>query len=866
MKIAKMYNRFLAIILVFSVTSSWVQAQTDEVYDYSSPQTYEIGGVIVTGAETRDRNAIKTITGLKAGNTIEIPGDKIPKAIKALWKLRLFEDVQILQDSVSGNLIFLEIFLKERPLYSKHSFKGAKKTNHDDLNDIVGDVLNKGSIVTEDRLQLVKYKIREYYVDKGYLDMTIDIKESPDKNKDNAVVLLLDIDRKDRVKIDKINIHNNDSFKDWKIRWKMKETKKKWTVYKRSKFLKKEYKNDKNAVIAFYNKKGFKNAKIVKDSMYRNVDNEIVLDIFIDEGNVFHYRDISWKGNSKYTSEQLANVFGIVKGDVYNAELLEKRLRFSLDGRDISSLYLDDGYLFFDIQPVEVAVENDSIDIEMRIYEGPQATIDRVEIYGNDRTHEDVIRRTIRTLPGKKFSRSDIIRSQRELSNLGYFNPETIDIQPQVNQERGTADIIYNLEEQPSDQLELSAGYGGFSGLIGTLGVTFNNFSIGNAWDRKKWNPVPQGDGQKLSLRAQSNSRFFRSFNGSFTEPWLFGKRPNSLTVGLSYSDFDRSSLGSGKLGITRAFAGLGRQLEWPDDFFSANTTMTLEWINLEEYTFSQFFVEGSTRPISNGNFKNFSLRQVFTRSSISEPIYPRRGSRMSLSIQVTPPYSLFRDSEIELTDPEKAELLETLTRQKGPADPPTAAEQEELFRSAELGKKFEYLEYHKWRFDAEWYYNIIDKLVLMASAKIGYLGYYNEDIGISPFERFELGGDGLSNQNVGITGKDIISLRGYEANEIEVNSGGGASIFDKFTLELRYPLSLNPSSTIYVHGFVQGGNAWIGAKNFNPFDLQRSAGGGLRVFLPMFGLLGFDYGWGFDKTPGSSFGQFNIVLGFEPD
>ncbi len=857
--------RTAVVSLLFLLLGQSTFAQEQDIYDYSSPKTYEIGGVTVTGAETRDRNAIKTITGLRAGKNVTIPGDQIPKAIKSLWRLRLFEDVQILQDSIVGDLIFLEILLKERPLYSKHSYKGVKKVHHEDLNDIVKDILTKGSIVTDDRKQLLEIKIKEYFVDKGFLDTEMKIREFPDKERDNAVRLLIDVDKKERVKIDKININGNTAFKDWRLRFKMKETKKKWTVYKRSKFLKEEYKMDKKGLIAFYNKKGYKNAKIVRDSIHRNEDGELVLDIDLYEGNIFHYRNITWKGNSKYSDEQLTNVLGIIKGDVFNAELLEKRLRFSLDGRDISSLYLDDGYLFFDIQPVEVAVENDSIDIEMRIYEGPQATIDKVEIYGNDRTHEHVIRRSIRTLPGKKFSRSDIIRSQRELSNLGYFNPETMDIQPQVNQERGTADIIYNLEEQPSDQLELSAGYGGFSGLIGTLGVTFNNFSIRNAWDRSKWNPVPQGDGQKLSLRAQSNSRFFRSFNGSFTEPWLFGTRPNSLTVGLSYSDFDYSTRGLGNLQITRAFAGLGRQLQWPDDFFSANTTLTLEWIGLDNYDLSQFFVEGSTTPINTGQFKNFSLRQVFTRSSVSEPIYPRRGSRVSLAIQLTPPYSLLgRNNMIELTDDEKADIAAELTRRKGPADPPSDDELSTAYDNEVLKRRFEYLEYHKWRFDAEWYYNIIDKLVLAASAKIGFLGFYNPEIGISPFERFELGGDGLSNQNIGITGKDIISLRGYETTDLSVNDVGGASIFDKFTLELRYPVSLNPSSTIYVHGFVQGGNAWVGAENFNPFELQRSAGGGLRVFLPMFGLLGFDYGWGFDKT--ENFGQFNIVLGFEPD
>jgi len=499
----------------------------------------------------------------------------------------------------------------------------------------------------------------------------------------------------------------------------------------------------------------------------------------LTEGEIFVYREIEWKGNSKYTDEQLNTVLGLAKGDVFNPELLEKRLRFSVDGRDISSLYLDDGYLFFDVQPIEVAVEGNEIDIEMRIYEGPQATIDQVTIAGNDRTHENVVRRSVRTHPGQKFSRSDIIRSQREISNLGYFNPETLDVQTPVNQERGTVDIHYVLEERPSDQLELSAGYGGFQGLIGTLGVTFNNFSLANFKDRTTWNPLPQGDGQKLSIRAQSNSRFFRSMNWSFTEPWLGGKKPNSFTTGMVYT---------------------------------------------------------------------------------------------SLSVKVTPPYSLFRkgDINVALSPEEEADIRETLRRNRGPADAPSADDYAIELNTASVAKRYKYLEYHKWRFDAEWYYSLVGKLVFAANIKMGLVGFYDENLGIGPFERFELGGDGLSNQNIGVTGRDIISLRGYETTDIEVNNTeGGGSIFDKVTLELRYPISTNPSSTIYVHGFVQGANSWIGFENFNPFQLQRSAGGGLRVFLPMFGLLGFDYGWGFDKNinpANGGFGNFNIVLGFEPD
>ena len=526
------------------------------------------------------------------------------------------------------------------------------------------------------------------------------------------------------------------------------------------------------------------------------------------------------------------------------------------------------GYLFFNIDPVEVAVVGDSIDMEMQIFEGAQATIANVGIFGNDRTHEHVIRRELRTKPGNKFSRSQIIRSQRAVTGLGYFNPETLDIQTPVNQQNGTVDVNYTVEERPSDQLELSAGYGGAqSGLIGTLGVTFNNFSLANIKDKSTWSPLPQGDGQKLSIRAQSNSRFFRSYNMSFTEPWLGGKRPTSFTVGAVHSAFDQESFGLGSLKITRGFVGLGTQLKWPDDFFSISGTLTLESINLNDYQNGQFFVNGDQ--VTTGNFKNFHLTGTITRSSVAEPIFPRSGSRISLSIQATPPYSVFRGSnDFTLSQEEKDEVRANWIESRGPAAPYDAETEE---RRALNAKKFRFLEYHKWHFRGEWYFNIFDKFVLASNIKFGFLGAYNSQIGISPFERFEVGGDGLSNQNVGITGKDIISLRGYETSDLPENRiDGGGAIYDKLTMELRYPISLNPNSSIYVHGFVQGGNIWSGFDDFNPFDMKRSAGFGLRVFLPMFGLLGFDYGFGFDKDPNApgfeNYGQFNIILGFEPE
>ncbi|MEO0628554.1 MAG: BamA/TamA family outer membrane protein, partial [Bacteroidota bacterium] len=565
--------------------------------------------------------------------------------------------------------------------------------------------------------------------------------------------------------------------------------------------------------------------------------------IYVDEGNQYYFRNIEWKGNSVYEDDVLSQVLRINAGDVYNPELLQNRLSFSQDNSDISSLYLDNGYLFFNVDPVEVAIIGDSVDLEMRLSEGPQATIDQVSITGNDRTHEHVVRRELRTLPGDKFSRSDIIRSQRQIMNLGYFNPETMDIQTPVNPERGTVDIVYVLEEKPSDQLELSAGWGGQQGVIGTLGVTFNNFSLRNLFNKEAWHPLPQGDGQRLSLRAQTNGRFFQSYNASFTEPWLGGKKPTSLTVSGFYNryNFGSSDLPN-QLIIQQVSGTIGTRLRWPDDNFVFRAGVNLQTLNLTNW--QNLFVTDEGQTVNDGNYNNFSLTLALARNTLTDPLFPTNGSNIELTLQATPPYSLFSDRD---------------------------------YANETVEERFRLLEYHKWRFNADWYTTITGKLVFKAQAKIGILGSYSDAIGTSPFERFQLGGDGINNQQFAFAGVDIISLRGYEIDDLPANRSDrtgqeiATPVFSKFTVELRYPLSLNPSSTIYVLGFLQGGNAWSSLAEYNPFDLRRSYGVGARVFLPMFGTLGFDYGIGFDKDPDlnpntDGLGTFNIILGFEPE
>ncbi|THH39631.1 outer membrane protein assembly factor BamA [Neolewinella litorea] len=844
------FSFFLFCLVCFGCWST-LSAQTDTlgqpVFDYSEPQEYEIGGIKIEGAYFAEENAIIGVTGLSVGQEIRIPGPDIPRAIRNLWRLRLFTNVSIEEEKTIGDVIFLTVRVEERPRFLRHNFTGAKQSRHDDLNEEVNKYIVRGGIVTEDAKVNAAESIRGYYVEKGYLDATVSVEEIPDTTRPNSVRLQFDIDRQDRVKIADINFIGNEAVKDKKLRKQMKETSEKGRIFKSSKFRPSEFETDKEAVIAYYNTLGYRDARVVSDSVYRDEDGDLVIDINLNEGNQYYFRNITWKGNSIYDDETLARVLGITRGDIYNEEELQTRLSFSQDNADVSSLYMDNGYLFFNVDPIEVAIEGDSIDLEMRIFEGPQATIDKVVINGNDRTHEHVIRRELFTRPGQKFSRSDIIRSQRQIIGLGYFNQETLGIETPVNPDRGTVDIIYTVEEKPSDQLELSAGWGGRRGVIGTLGVTFNNFSLRNVFNREAWHPLPQGDGQRLSLRAQTNGRFYQSYNASLTEPWLGGKRPTSLSVSAFYNKYDfGTSTVPRKLIIQQAAVSLGTRLRWPDDNFVFRTGLNLQTLTLDNW--GELFTTDQNEQVTTGNYNNFSLQFSLSRNTATDPIYPKQGSNIELSLQATPPY-----------------------RQLGIRDNPNLLE--------DVEERFRYVEYHKWRLNAEWYTPITQKLILKTQAKIGYLGSYDDAVGVSPFERFQLGGDGVNNQQFAFAGVDIVSLRGYEIEDLPNNfitteSGGSRKIatpiFSKYTVELRYPLSLNPSSTIFVLAFAQGGNAWRTSRDFNPFDLKRSVGLGARVFLPMFGTLGFDWGYGFDKnkalTEKGNLSTFNIILGFEPE
>ncbi|HEY0731376.1 MAG TPA: POTRA domain-containing protein, partial [Chitinophagaceae bacterium] len=857
--------------------------------------------IAVTGANYLDTAIITSISGLQVGGKVQIPGgDEFSKAITNLWRQRLFSNVQIFITGISGDNISIEINVQERPRLGNFSFVGIKKTEAEELQGKTG--LIKSTIITENTKRNAKEAIQKYYREKGFMAVDVKIEEKPDPSFVNSNQLTFIIDKGSKVRINQVGIYGNEDVSDLRLKKKMKGTKEmsritlhpdetpspygendrmrfseyindygflspsktknyfdpyvRIKLFSSAKFDPVKYEEDKQSLLDHYNALGYRDAQILDDTMYYTPDGNLNIDVKVSEGNRYYFGNIAWKGNTKYSDSLLNQVLRIEKGDVYNIDVLNQRLgkQLSMEGGDISGLYMDDGYLFFRVEPVETAVYNDTIDYEIRIVEGPQATIRNVNIYGNDRTKDYVIRRELRTVPGEKFSRSDLIRSQRELANLQYFNQEKIAPDVRPNQEDGTVDINWNLEEKSSDQLELSAGWGGGVGLTGTLGVSFNNFSIKNIFKGESWAPLPTGDGQKLSLRFQSNGRAFRSYNFSFTEPWLGGKKRNSLTLSFYNSKFANAfDPFTGRLLKSRADSSflrtigvgisLGKQLKWPDDYFTLVYSLNYTQYKLKDYQFQGFGFD-------NGTSNNFSLKLALQRSSVYDPTFPRSGSNMVASVQFTPPYSLL-DKSIE-----------------------TAA------------NPYKNPEYHKWRFSSDWFVPIGKPMgaskdrqfVLKMSAKYGFMGRYNKKLDFSPFERFQVGGDGLTN-SFALLGYDVISLRGYpvfEKSDPSVNPDISSAnqyftIFNKYSLELRYPLVTNPSSTIYGLTFFDAANGWYSFKDYNPFRLRRSVGVGMRFFLPMFGLLGFDYGVGLDRINPNEKGlknatRFTFMLGFEPE
>ena len=800
--------------------------------DYAKPVEYEIAGVTLSGAGSLDNSVLLSISGLYVGDKIKVPGEAIAAAIKNIWKEGFFEDVQIVATKIQGKNIFLEIQVKERPRLSKFTFKGLKKGEIDDLKDKLG--LNRGKVVTENLVVSTKNTTMEHLLDKGYMNATVVVVQEKDTALANSVILYIKANKGPKVRIREVEFHGNANIKSGKLRRAMKETRRKrWhAIFNTHTLMESKYEEDKLKVIDKYLAKGFRDAKITKDTIYRMGDRFIGIDLYVNEGKKYYFRKITWVGNSKYSSKELDKTLGIKRGDVFNQSLLDSRLMGNPNGTDISSLYMDDGYLFFQVTPAEVLVEGDSIDMEIRIYEGKQATINKVTVKGNTKTNDHVIMREIRTRPGQLFRRSDVIRSQRELSMLGYFDNEKLGVNPVPHPENGTVDIEYVVEEKSSDQLELSGGFGQ-NRVVGSLGVSFNNFSARNFFNGAAWQPLPAGDGQRLSIRAQSNGAYYQSLNMSFTEPWLGGKKPNSFSITPYYNHITNGRTKSdplyGKLGIYGVSVGLGRRKKWPDDFFSAEWEMNYQYYALSNYRSVFTFTDGFSNDLN--------WKYTLSRSSADDNIFPKSGSQNSFSAQATPPWSYLMGLDLSSDQ-----------------------------------KKYNLLEYYKIKLTSAWYTTLVKgshPLVLYTKLGYGFLGYYNKDLGLTPFQRFYLGGSGLTGYNP-LDGREIIALRGYSDGEVfdyekPQNNPGGASIV-KYTTELRFPISLNPSASIYALAFGEAGNSWAKIKDFKPFDVKRSAGVGIRFFLPMFGMLGFDYGWRFDEVPfrpGMEKGQFHFTIGY---
>lgn len=850
MNFTKSFLIFLSILLyTFNSNAQIIHNATTDSLDYAHPKDYTIGGIEVDCSPYTDKNVVRLLSGLTIGDKIQIPGDKSAEAIKTLWKQGLFEDVKLYLVKTIGTEAFLKIEVVEKPRLSKFSFRGGVKKN--DADEIRGKIrLIKEKVVTDYTLGYIKNTVKDFYVNKGFYNAKVDITTEADKtSKTPHVIVYINVNKGKKVRISNLNFYGNTIVKDWKLRKKMKDSKpfRLYNPFNSGKYLEENLAKDLPTVLEKYNGKGYRDARVVKDTVYFVRKNRVNIDIYIEEGHKFYFGNIKWLGNSKYRSGQLDTILNIKKGEIFDQSLLDQKLFMNPNGYDISSLYMDDGYLFFNVSPQEVNVHNDTIDLDIHMYEGKQATINKVTVMGNTKTNDHVIYREIRTRPGQLFRRSDIIRTQRELSQLGYFDPEKLGVTPTPNPADGTVDIEYKVEEKPSDQVELSGGWGG-GRVVGTLGLSFNNFSMRNIFKPSAWSPLPTGDGQKFSIRAQTNGIYYQSYNMSFTEPWLGGKKPNSLSVNAFYSLFNATgekkytkdtegnkilNPNRSTMSIIGGSVGFGKRLKWPDDFFSMYTDASFNYYELNNYP---YFI------MTNGFANDFNVKLNISRNSVDAPVFPKNGSNFSLLGQFTPPYSLLNGKD---------------------------------YSTLPIGERYKFIEYQKYKFTAEWYTQLTNKrpasegkearnLVLRTKIGYGILGMYNRKVGVSPFERYYMGGSGLSGyQN--FVAREIIALRGYTDNSL--SSANGDPLCARYTMELRYPISLNPQATIFVLGFAEAGNTWAKYKDFNPFQVKRSAGFGLRVFLPMFGLLGLDYGWGFDNIPGNpgtgnGKGQFHFSLG----
>ncbi len=854
------FGLVVAALLPF-VAGAQNKGKTIEV-DYSNPQKYVIGGVDVKGNTYFSDQQILQLTGLQKGNEVVVPSDELSSVITRLWLQGFFADVAIQVDSLNAarDTAFFTLSLKERPRVSRWTYTGVKKGERKDLQERLG--LKRAREFSEYVKNTSVDIIKRFYKEKGYQKVKVDVEVQKDTIVKNAIRVNFNVDRGPKIRIKNINFIGDYALSDFKMARSMKKTKsnKFYNFFNSKKFNQKEYPEDKKRLISAFNEAGYRDAKIVKDSIYEVEPGKLAIDFVIDQGKKYYFRNITWTGNSVYSADQLNSVLQIQKGDVYDLVAMQKRLTGSgkPGDMDVSKLYKDNGYLFSNVQPVELKIEGDSVDVEMRIVEGKQATLNKIIITGNDLTNERVVRRQIFTRPGYLFSQSEFERSIREIASLGQFDPEAITEQGSgwsiiPNQLDNTVDIAYNVTEKPSSQLELSGGWGGRT-FVATVGVSFNNFSTRRFFDKSAWRPVPLGDAQNLAFRFQTSGTYYTAMSASFSEPWLFGKKPTSLSLSAYYTRQTNSYLAWNILKNDRQMevfgisAGLGNRLKWPDNFFVLYNQFSWQTYKLTNWYSNSFIFD-------DGYSNNISYTLALSRNSTDQMIYPRQGSDISFSVQLTPPYSLFRKKDRGHLDadgnPAKVNSWKDIDYSKWSAR-----------------DRYKWIEYHKWSFKADFYQKLVGDLVLRTRAQFGYLGYYNRKWGYSPFEGFWVGGDGMSGYST--YGTEVIALRGYENYSLtptsysQYNSNGYAysgNVYDKFTVELRYPVVLQPQSQIFVLAFLEGGNCWSDIRQFNPFQIKRSAGVGVRIFLPVVGLLGIDWGYGFDD-PINGKSQFHFLIG----
>ena len=851
---------FFFLLVAVSIPLPAQDGEDGIVVDYNNPKKYKVGGVTVEGNNYFSDRQIIQLTGLQKGMEVTVPGDDMSSIVNRLWMQRYFEDVAMVVDSIvpATDTAFFKISIVERPRVSRWTFSGVKTGEQKELMERLN--LKRGGEFSDYVAKTASDIIIRYFKEKGFLLAEVDVQTKKDTVVKSAIRVNFAVNRGQKVKIKKITFNGNDHVKESKLARSMKKTKdmRILNFFSSKKFNEKEYDNDKRSLISAFNEAGYRDARILKDTIYYIEPNRLQIDFDIDEGKQYYFRNITWTGNSVYSTDDLNSILMIKKGDVYDVVTMEKRLfgGGKQNEFDVSKLYRDNGYLFFNIQPVELNVEGDSVDVEMRIVEGKPATLNNIVINGNDLTNERVVRRQIFTRPGYLFSQTDFERSIREIASMGQFDPEAItdpakgySIIP--NQADNTVDLVYNVTEKPSSQLELSGGWGGNT-FVATVGVSFNNFSTRRLFDKSAWRPVPLGDAQNLAIRFQTNGTYYTSLSASFMEPWLFGKKPTSLSISLYYTRQTNSYIAFNILNddefmeVYGAAAGIGNRLKWPDNYFVLYNQISWQTYRLQNWNYNFLFNTGISH--------NLSYTLSLSRNSTDQQIYPRQGSDFSFSLQLTPPYSLLRKKDRGVLD---ANGKPTRVNSWRDID----------YNRQSSEDRYKWIEYHKWSFKGTVYTKLVGDLVLMARAQFGYLGYYNRNWGYSPFEGFPLGGDGMSGYNT--YGSEVISLRGYENYSLTPQvyapyANGYAysgNVYDKFTVELRYPVVLQPQSTIFALVFLEGGNAWSDIRDFNPFQIKRSAGVGVRVFLPMIGLLGVDWGYGFDDSQyGGS--QFHFVIG----